>query len=327
MHQTQVTAIGSYVPPAKLTNDQLQQLVETSDEWIVQRTGIKERRIAGDDQFTSDLCEAAIHNLLERYNQTAEDVDFIIACTHTPDLPFPGVACQLQHRLGVKQAGAIDVNATCAGFVYGLHLAHTLIRSGLHRKILVVAGDTMSKITDYTDRTTCILFGDAAGAAMVERAEENAFLGIHLDSDGSGGGMLYRSGLSGQWQDQLLKQSGKVVQNGREVYKWAVSTIPAGMSKTVQEAKLTFHDVDWFVPHSANLKMLEAICERSGFPLSQTLYSMVHYGNTSAASIPLSIDQALQEGILKPGQHLLLYGFGGGLVQAGMVLKWTASLA
>lgn len=323
MHQAQITGIGSYVPATKLTNEQLQQLVDTSDEWIVQRTGIKERRIAKEDQFTSHLSLAAVHNLMDRYKHTVEDVDFIIACTHTPDLPFPGVAAQLQHRLGIKNAGAIDINATCAGFVYGLHLARTLINSGMHSKILVVAGDTLSKITDYTDRTTCILFGDAAGAVLVERSKEQAFLGFHLDSDGSGGGMLYRSGLSTQWQDQALKPNGKLVQNGREVYKWAVSEVPKGMVKTVQQANLAFHDVDWFVPHSANLRIIEAICERSGFPLTKTLYSMVHYGNTSAASIPLSLDLAVREGSVKPGEKLLLYGFGGGLVQAGILLKWT----
>ncbi|GIP36572.1 hypothetical protein J2TS4_57820 [Paenibacillus sp. J2TS4] len=169
MNHAALTALGTYVPDKIIDNAAMEQIVDTSDEWIVQRTGIKERRMASEDQFTSHLCTEAVIDMMESYNKEVHDCDFIIACSHTPDLPFPSVSSMLQQRFSIQQAGAVDLNATCAGFVYGLHLADALIRSGMHRKILVVSGDTMTKITDYTDRTTCILFGDGAGAALVER--------------------------------------------------------------------------------------------------------------------------------------------------------------
>lgn len=325
MYKAQITAIGSYVPERRLTNDDLEKLVDTNDEWIVQRTGIRERRIVAGHEYTSHLCAAAAQNMKINYNQDLSDVDMIIACTHTPDFPVPGVACQLQLQLGIPHAGAFDLNATCAGFTYGLHMADVLIRSGMHKKVLVVAGDTMSRVTDYTDRTTCILFGDGAGAALVEAGEESSFLGFYLDSDGSGGKHIYRTGLSETWYGETLQNSGKIVQNGREVYKWAVSHVPQGMKQTAAQANVDISSIDWFIPHSANLRMIESICERSGFPLEQTLHSMVYYGNTSSATIPLAMDTAVAEGKISAGDLLLLYGFGGGLVQAGLVLKWTAA--
>ncbi|MFD0869741.1 MULTISPECIES: ketoacyl-ACP synthase III [Paenibacillus] len=321
-HHAAVTAIGSSVPERILDNKALEQMIDTSDEWIVQRTGIKERRIASEDQFTSHLCANAVAHMMKQYNKEVRDCDFIIACTHTPDLPFPMVSSMLQSRFGIEQAGAMDLNATCAGFVYGLHLADTMIRSGMHRKILVVAGDTMSKITDYTDRTTCILFGDGAGAALVERQPESGFLGYHFDTDGNGGSLVYRTGLAKNLNGNPLKDSGLFVQNGREVYKWAVTTVPAGMRKVAENSGLELEDVDWFIPHSANLRMIESICEKSGFPMDRTLYSLVHYGNTSAATIPLAWDQAVRDGKIKPGDRVMLYGFGGGLVQAGLLIRW-----
>jgi 3-oxoacyl-[acyl-carrier-protein] synthase-3 len=318
----QITAVGSYVPERKLTNQDLEQMVDTNNEWIIQRTGIRERRIAREDEFTSDLCVAAVRDMMRRTNKTVEDVELVIVCTHTADFPFPAVSSQIQAQLEILHAGAMDLNAACAGFAYGLHVANGLVSAGLHRKILVVGADTMSKITDYTDRTTCILFGDGAGAALVERDEmTSGFLGFHMTSNGEGGHLLYRTGLSKQINGMELNDTQKVVQNGREVYKWAVSTVPLGMNALLQNAGMTLSDVDWFIPHSANLRIIESICERSGFPMEKTLFSMVEYGNTSAATIPLALDLGLREGKVKKGDIVLIYGFGGGLVQAGLLLR------
>ncbi|MFM1651299.1 ketoacyl-ACP synthase III [Brevibacillus sp. B_LB10_24] len=322
--KARITAIGTYVPERRLTNFELEQMVDTSDEWIVQRTGIRERRIAGPDEYTSDLCVAAVKDLTERYGKSVADVDFIIAATTTPDYPFPSVSSQVQARCGIEQAGAIDISAACAGFTYGLHLASGLIASGLHKKILVIGGETLSKVTDYHDRTTCILFGDGAGAVLVERDEEvSGFLAAHVGSKGEGGVHLYRSGLSKQMGEKELAGNGCIVQNGREVYRWATTTVPVGMRQVMEKSSLQLSDVDWFIPHSANLRMVESICEKSGFPMEQALYSMELYGNTSSASIPLALDKGLKDGKVKTGDVLLLYGFGGGLVHAGLLLRWT----
>ncbi|MET3196676.1 ketoacyl-ACP synthase III [Bacillus sp. OAE603] len=322
--KARITAIGSYVPEKKLTNYDLEKIVETNDEWIVKRTGIKERRIAEPDEFTSDISYKAVKNLMERYDQTVEDVDMIIVCTLTPDFNTPSVASVIQAKLGIKNAGAIDLNAACAGFTYGLYIANGLVTSGLNKKILVVGAETLSKITDYEDRTTCILFGDGAGAVLVEYDEENpSFLSSHIGSEGDKGKHLYCTNLSNQMFEEELINSHKIVQNGREVYKWAVTSVPKGMTKVVENAAVSLNEVDWFVPHSANLRMIESICERSDFPIERTLYSLVDYGNTSSATIPLSLDQGVVDGKLQSGDKVLLYGFGGGLAQAGLLINWS----
>lgn len=322
MH-AQITAIGSYVPERKLTNADLERMVDTTDEWIVQRTGIHERRIAAPDQFTSDLCLKAVERLMDNSGKSVDDVDMIIVATHTPDFPFPGVSSMLQDKLGIRGAGAFDLNATCAGFAYGLHLANGLIASGLNRKVLVVGADTMSKITDYADRSTCILFGDGAGAVLVEAGgAEPSFLAANLGSDGSGGIHVYRTGLSNTMNGIPLVDTKCFVQNGREVYKWAVSTVTAGIRALTDKAGLSIQDIDWFAPHSANMRIVESICEKTGIPVEKALYSLQSCGNTSAASIPLALDSAVKDGKLKQGDLLLMYGFGGGLVHAGLLLRW-----
>ena len=324
MH-ARITAIGAYVPERTLSNEDLAGMVDTSDEWIVQRTGIRERRICAPDQYTSDLACAAVEDMLARYPVTVRDADLILVATHTPDYGFPAVACQLQARFGIEATGALDLNATCAGFVYALHLAYGMVEAGLHRKVLVVGADAMSRVTDYTDRSTCILFGDGAGAVLVEAGgAEPSFLAAHLGTDGTGGPQVYRTGLRGEMNGVPLRDTKKLVQNGREVYKWAVTTVPKGMAAVLEKAGLPIVAVDWFVPHSANLRMIESICEKSGMPIRKTLVSMIRYGNTSAASIPLALAEAAADGRVKPGHLLLLYGFGGGLTHAGLLVRWTA---
>ena len=322
--KARITAIGSYVPERILTNSDLEKMVETNDEWIVKRTGIKERRIANEKEFTSDLGYKAVLDLMERYDKTVDDVDLIIVCTMTPDYKTPSVASNIQAKLGIKNTGAIDLNAACAGFTYGLYVANGMITSGLNKKILVVGAETLSKITDFTDRTTCILFGDGAGAMLIEYDESQpSFLSSHIGSEGEGGQHLYCTNLATQMNNIDLLGNGCIVQNGREVYKWAIKTVTNGMKTVVENGGIHLENVDWFVPHSANLRMLESICEKSNFPIEQTLYSLVHYGNTSSATIPLSLDIGVREGKLKAGEHVLLYGFGGGLAHAGLLIKWT----
>lgn len=322
--KARITAIGSYVPEKRLTNKDLEKMVETNDEWIVKRTGIKERRIAHEEEFTSDIAYKAVKDLMERYDKSVEDVDMIIVCTFTPDFNTPSVASLVQAKLGIKNTGAIDLNAACAGFTYGLHVANGLVTSGLNKKILVIGADTLSKLMDYEDRATCILFGDGGGAVLVEYDEKQpSFLSSHLYSEGEGGKHLYSTNLSTRINGEDLNDSGNLVQNGREVYKWAVTTVPKGMQTVMKNAEYQLNDVDWFVPHSANLRMIESICERSGFPIERTLYSLVEYGNTSSATIPLSLEIGIKEGKLRGGEKVLLYGFGGGLAQAGLLIDWT----
>lgn len=323
MSGAQITAIGTYVPAQRLTNSDLESMVETNDEWIVQRTGIRERRISRQDEFTSDLCVAAVENLVQRYGKSLHDVDMVIVATSTADFTFPTVASIIQQRLNIPPtAGTMDLSAACAGFVYGLHTAHCYAASGLHRKVLVIGADTISKITDYSDRSTCILFGDGAGAVLVEQDEHSTgFLGYHLGSDGSGAHHVYRTGLSRKVNDVELMDTGKLVQNGREVFKWAVRTVPQSVQKLLEKTDVSLEQVDWFIPHSANLRMIEPICERMDYPLGKVLYSLEYFGNTSAASIPLALDLGIREGKVQNGQRILLYGFGAGLTHAGQLVQ------
>ena len=321
-----VTAVGSYVPDRVLTNADLERLVDTSDEWIVQRTGIKERRIAREDEYCSDLCIAAARDLSRRFAVDLSDVDYILTATSSPETVFPSMSARAQAALGIRAAGAADVQAACAGFVSAMQLANGLILSGLHRKVLVIGAETLSKITDYADRTTCILFGDGAAAFLVEAAkpgESGAFLGSCVATSGESGRHLYRTALSPSMDGVPLVASGKIVQNGREVYKWAVSEVSEGAAALLAACGRTIDAVDWFAPHNANVRMLESIAERTGIPMEKTLHCLPDYGNTSAASIPLAIDAAFREGKVRAGDELLLYGFGGGLVQAGLLLRWT----
>ena len=322
--KARITAIGSYVPEKRLTNRHLEELVETNDEWIIQRTGIKERRIASDTEFTSDISIKAAQNLMERYDKSLDDVDMIIVCTMTPDFKTPSVSALVQAKLGLKNTGAIDLNAACSGFTYGLHMANGLITAGLNKKILVIGAETFSKILDYSDRSTCILFGDGGGAVLVEYDEENpSFIESYMGTNGELAHNLYFTDLSTQMFGNELAVNGFVNQNGREVYKWAVNTVPKGMKALMEKAGFEKDDVDWFVPHSANLRIIESICSRNGLPLERTIYSLEYYGNTSAASIPLSLDKGVREGKIKPDDKLLLYGFGGGLTHAGMLINWS----
>ncbi|WP_350020086.1 ketoacyl-ACP synthase III [Priestia flexa] len=319
-----ITGIGTYVPENRLTNEDLEALVETDHEWIIQRTGMQERRIARSDEYTSTLAIKAIENLLDRYDVNIEDVDCIIVATTTPDYSLPSVASQIQAHFQISETASFDLSAACAGFTYGLHVANGLITSGIHKKVIVVGSEVMSKITDYTDRTTCVLFGDGAGAMMLEYNEQDAhLLATHYGTDGTGGQHLYRSNLSTHIGEKEINRSGYLVQNGREVYKFAARTVPKGVKKLLEKAGYQPGDVNWFVPHSANLRMIETISAKLGFSMDQTLTSVQYCGNTSSASIPLAFDLGIQEKKVKQGDVVALYGFGGGLTHCGVLLTWN----
>ncbi|WP_306220482.1 ketoacyl-ACP synthase III [Cohnella sp. WQ 127256] len=310
--KARITAIGSYVPEQLISNSDLEQMVDTDHEWIIRRTGIEQRHQVSGTQFTSHLAIAAVQDLLNRFPSiNANGIDAIIVATSTPDSPFPSVSSQVQQAIGATRCFAVDISAACAGFVSALQLANGLILTGSYHNIIVIGAEALTRITDYTDRSTCILFGDGAAAVLVEANEQGAFLSSNADTDGSGGMHVYCS------------TDNKIVQNGREVYKWALSTVPDGVRDLLLKADLTLNDLDWFIPHSANLRMIEAICERLEFPIEKALQSVVLNGNTSAASIPLALDSAYKEGRLLSGQLLALYGFGSGLTQSGMLLRWT----
>jgi 3-oxoacyl-[acyl-carrier-protein] synthase-3 len=317
------SALGVYLPPKRLTNFDLEKMVDTSDEWIRQRTGIKERRLAEKNVYTSDLAVLAVKNLAERSGIEIDDVDLIIVSTLTSDFLTPSTAARVQGTLGIRNAGVIDVNAACAGFVYGLGIANALITVGQHSKVIVIAADVLSKITDYTDRNTCVLFGDAAAAALVERNDEYpGFLAAHCTSDGELGEKLYCPGLSMTMNGRPTNPKKVLFQDGKAVYTWAISTVPDGMNQLLAKAGMTVDDLDWFIPHSANLRMVKSICKRLGIPMKKTLTSIEEFGNTSSVTIPLALDLAIKSGKIKRGDKLALYGFGGGLTQAGVIVEW-----
>lgn len=321
--KARITAIGGYVPTKRLTNQDLEQIVETSDEWIFQRTGIKERRIAEEHEFTSDLAVKAVENLTTSFSVELQDVDFLLVATTTPDMPMPSVASRIQARLGIPNAGAIDISAACAGFVYALNIANSLISSGAHRKILVVGAETLSKVTDYQDRTSCILFGDGAGAFLVERDEQvSSFIAQSQGADGEAGIHLYCSGLSDQIEGIQLDGKQKIVQNGREIFKKAVNTLTQEVPEILDKADLPQSQLDWFVPHSANLRIIEAVTKRIDFPMEKVLFSATYYGNTSSATIPLAIWDAYHTNRLADGETMLLSGFGGGFVHSHVLIRW-----
>ena len=321
MH-AKITAIGTYVPEKEIDNSYFESIIETTDEWIRTRTGIRTRRFASENEFVSHLCIEAAIDLKLRYNKDFDDVDFIVLATVTGDQYMPSVAAHLQHKLNIPAAGAIDISAACAGFAYGIVLAKGLIAAGTHKKILVFGAETLTKVTNYEDRTSCVLFGDGAGVVLVEAAETGNILGAVTGSAGDGGQDLYMSGMRKQINGVDLVMDGKIHQNGRAVFKWAVTTIAEQMPILAQKADIPLEKLDWFVPHSANLRIIEAICTRADFPISKTLESITLYGNTSSASIPLALHRGIKEGQVQKGDSIMLIGFGGGLVYAGLVIRW-----
>lgn len=316
-----VTAMGAHVPARKLSNFDLEKMVETNDEWIVKRTGIRERFLAAENEFASDLGVRAVENLLSE-GGSLEGVDLVIATCIAPDHLTPSVAALVAGKFGLRTAGTWDLHAACSGFAYALTTAASLLATGQAKKILLVSAETLSKIVDYQDRSTCILFGDAAVAMTVERGEREKPLFTISGTDGDMSDKVYANLLSPAVNGVPAERSRVIVQNGQALYTYVMKTISEHAARLLGEARMTPEDVDWFVPHSANLRMIDALRERIGFPREKVLTSVESYGNTSSASIPLALWIAQKEGKLRRGDRILIYGFGGGLTHAGAILEW-----
>lgn len=319
---SRITAFGTYTPERIVDNHHFEKLIDTNDEWIVSRTGIKTRRFAREDEYTSDLCVKAVENLMESSGKKVTDVDFILVYTTSPDQTMPNTASQVKLKMGIENAGCNDVYAACAGFIYGLQIAHAFVNSGVYKKVLVLGAETLSKITDFEDRTSCILFGDGAGAMLVEPSQEEHFLSFNSGTDGQFGQDLYLSSKKTEINGVEIVANSRIKQNGRSVFKWAVGNIPTKIRELVAKANLTLEDIDLIIPHSANLRILEAISKELNYPMDQIPESITEFGNTSSASIPLAISKAIANGKIQKGQTILMIGFGGGLTFAGTIVKW-----
>ncbi|MBP0724583.1 ketoacyl-ACP synthase III [Bacillus sp. RG28] len=305
-----IIGIGSYVPEKVLTNKDLEKMVDTNDEWIVTRTGIKERRIATDDQDTSDLAYEAAKRAIEDAKISAEEIDLILVATVTPDRSFPSVACMIQDRLGAKKAAAMDLSAACAGFMYGVVTASQFINGGSYRHVLVVGVEKLSKITDWTDRNTAVLFGDGAGAVVVGPVSDGrGILSFELGADGSGGKHLY-------------KKDDYIFMNGREVFKFAVRQMGDSCENVLKLAGLTKEEVDFLIPHQANTRIMEAARERLQLPKEKMSVIIDRHGNTSSSSIPIALDEEYKKGNIKDDDVIVMVGFGGGLTWGAITLRF-----
>lgn len=316
-----IKSIGIYHPEKEITNSFFEEYLNTSDKWIRERTGIIKRYFTREDEYTSDLCVNAVKALQRNHDYNLAEIDFIIVATSTPDQIIPNVASRVQAELEIPQAGCIDVSAACGGFVYGLILAKGLIAAGTHKKVLIIGAETMSKIIDMKDRNSCILFGDGAGAVIMEANEENHVFKTLTATDGNNGKELFMSNLSGVVSGEQILHDRQMHQNGRAVFKWAVSTLEHKIPELLEQNGWTLQDVDYFIPHSANIRILESVSQRLDIPMEKCIESIRNFGNTSAASIPLAWHEGILSGKIKPGDNLLLIGFGGGLTSAGICLK------
>ncbi|HHV44763.1 MAG TPA: ketoacyl-ACP synthase III [Firmicutes bacterium] len=321
-----ILGTGRYVPERVLTNHDLEKMVDTSDEWIVTRTGIKERRIAAPDQASSDLGLAAAQAALADANISAEQLDLVVVATVTPDHAFPSTASIIQHKLGAVNAGAYDLSAGCSGFVYALCTAAAMIQSGAMDYVLVVGAETLSKIVDWTDRSTCVLFGDGAGAVVLGPVGSGyGLVSSVLGSDGSGAELLCVA--AGGSRRPASPQTVEAKQHflsmhGNEVFKFAVRIMDEASNLVLAKAGLSSQDVDLFIPHQANIRIIEAAAKRLGLPMERVYVNVDAYGNTSAASIPIALDEAHKQGLIRGDSYTLLVGFGAGLTWAAAILRW-----
>jgi 3-oxoacyl-[acyl-carrier-protein] synthase III len=323
-----ITGIGSRAPERVMTNDELAQMVDTSDEWIMERTGIRERRVAAPDEAMSDLALPASIAALEQAGVKASDIELIVVATVTPDMFFPSTGAILADRLGAKDAAAYDLSAGCTGFVYAVAQAHAMVTSGLADHALVVGGDVLSRIVDWEDRSTCVLFGDGAGAVVLERVSEGGFLGFELGADGSGGQELYiPAGGSRQpaSAESVAARQHFAKMNGREVFKFASRVLVDSAEKVLHECNVSVGDVDVYVPHQANVRIIEHARKKLGIPEDRTVVNVDRFGNTSSGSIPLALGDAEADGRLAPGEMVLMTGMGAGLTWGSALIEWTAN--
>jgi 3-oxoacyl-[acyl-carrier-protein] synthase-3 len=321
-----ITGLGCHVPERVVTNDELARLVDTSDEWITSRTGIKERRFAAEDEALSDLALPASRVALEAAGISGGDLDLIIVATVTPDMMFPATAALLADRLGAGEAAAYDLSAGCTGFVYGLVQAYGMIASGLSMHALVVGADVLSKLMNLADRSTCVLFGDGAGAAVVEPVESGGFLAFELGADGSGGVDLSLPAGGSRTPasaETVARGDHYVHMNGRQVFKFATRVLVSSAERVLEQAGLSSGDVDVYVPHQANVRIIDHAVAKLGIPKERVVVNVDRYGNTSSASIPLALADALAEGRVHKGDTVLLTGMGAGLTWGSAVMNWT----
>ncbi len=319
-----IRSTGSYLPDRVMTNADLEKIVETTDEWIVQRSGIRERRIAAENQPTSDLAIRAAKKALEASGLAAPDIDAVIVATTTPDQTFPSVAVRVQTGLGMAEGGiAFDVQAVCTGFVYALAVADNFIRLGQAKRILVIGAEKMSSILNWEDRTTCVLFGDGAGAVILEAAEgqggkdDRGVLSTHLHANGRLTDILYTDG-----GPSTTGKSGKIVMQGKEVFKNAVNLMAEVVQETLEHNGITPAEIDWLVPHQANIRIIQSTAEKLNLDMSKVVLTVEKHGNTSAASIPLALDKAVRDGSVQKGQLLLLEALGGGLTWGAALVRF-----
>lgn len=323
--KSRIAGIGSYVPERVLTNADLERMVATSDDWIVERTGIRERRIAAAGEACSDLGAKAAERALKAAGISPADVELILVATCTGDSPLPSTACHIQHRLGAVRAAACDLSAACCGFIYALSVADAYVKTGA-RHVLVVGAEVMSAIMDWTDRSTCVLFGDGAGAVVLAASESEAgILSSHLHSDGNFWDLICVPGGGSRFPPSE-KMVGEGLQylkmKGSETFKVAVKTLEDAAREALAANGLTVKDVDVYVPHQANIRIIKAVAQRLGLPMEKVVVNIDRYGNTSAASIPLALDEAVKDGRVKPGSLVLIGAFGGGLTWASAVIRW-----
>ena len=322
-----VTGTGKYVPEKVLTNADLQRMVETSDQWITERTGIKERRIAGDNEATSDLAIKAGRDALENAGVKAEDLDLIIVATVTPDMAFPATACFVQKALGAPNATCFDVSAACSGFIYGMEIARQFIATGAAQNALVIGADKLSAIIDWTDRNTCVLFGDGAGAAVLQpaKAGRGEILSSHSGSNGNLDEILNVPGGGSRLPltaENIGSKINTMKMSGREVYRHAIQTMIAASKEAIDRAGLKIEDIACFIPHQANLRIIETIADKLAVPIDRFFVNLTVYGNTSAAAVAIALDEAQRTGRIKRGDHILMVVFGGGLTWASSVVRW-----
>ena len=315
-----ITGLGCHVPERVVTNDELANYVDTNDAWIQERTGIRERRIASDEEALTDICLPAARRALELAGADPTSIDLLIVATVTPDMAFPSSSALLADALGMPDAAAYDLSAGCTGFVYAIAQAHAMLASGLARRALVVGADVLSKILDWTDRSTLVLFGDGAGAVVMERVEEGGFLGFELGADGGGGANLW---LPGSGSRKFEEPEKFVKMNGREVFKFATRVMVSSAEAILDECGKTVDDIDVYVPHQANVRIIDHAAKKLGVPQEKTVVNVHKYGNTSSGSIPLALADAADDGRLQPGKLVLLTGMGAGLTWGSALIKWT----
>jgi 3-oxoacyl-[acyl-carrier-protein] synthase III len=319
-----ITGVGAYAPERVLTNDELSTLVDTTDEWIMERTGIRERRIAAPEQALTDLALPATRAALEQAGVEGKDLDLVLCATVTPDMMFPTSSALLADMLGARDAAAYDLLAGCTGFMYALAQGYGMVAGGLAKRALIVGGDLLSKILDWGDRSTLVLFGDGAGAVVIEAVPEQGFLGFELGADGAGGANLW---LPGSGSRHFEEPDKYVKMNGREVFKFATRILVQSAEELLEKCGVTIDDVDLYIPHQANMRIIDHATRKLGVPSERVVINVDRFGNTSSGSIPLALADAAADGRLRPGQLVLMTGMGAGLTWGSALMRWTKEMA